>query len=109
MKAGSRRKPTGNKRQVSPAKKNVKPVKVEFQTAAEPGSTVLLSGSFTDWESHPLVLKHRGEGVYAAVVSLPPGRYEYKFKVNGAWRNDDNCTKCTANAFGTLNSVIDIV
>jgi 5'-AMP-activated protein kinase regulatory beta subunit len=46
--------------------------------------------------------------VWEKIVMLPPGRFEYKFKVNGQWRCDPaNHHRCK-NKFGTRNSVIVI-
>jgi len=51
----------------------------------EPASNVLLAGSFTDWQEQ--VPMNRGlDGSWFYVKYLPPGRYEYKFVVDGSWR-----------------------
>ncbi len=83
--------------------------RVSFAVAAEPGSQVFVSGSFNDWDPQgkPLVDK-KGDGNYAATVSLEPGTYEYKFVINGVWSVDPNCKEWIQNSLGTLNSVLHV-
>ena len=49
---------------------------------------VLLAGSFTGWNQSPITLRRVGEGSWETKVLLPPGRYHYKFLVDGAWQDD---------------------
>ncbi|MFT4639302.1 MAG: hypothetical protein ACI8T1_002627 [Verrucomicrobiales bacterium] len=35
-----------------------------------------------------------------------PGRYEYKFVINGEWSADVHCPHWVLNEFETLNSVL---
>lgn len=73
---------------------------------AEPGAqSVLLAGNFTGWQQAPLSLKRDKNGVWKKAVSLPPGRYEYRFVVDGEWRDDPACTSRQANQFGGENCV----
>lgn len=53
-------------------------------------------------------MKTSGNGVWEKIVMLPPGRYEYKFLVNGSWHNDPVNSECCDNEFGTQNNVIHI-
>ena len=39
---------------------------------------------------------------------LPPGRYEYKFVIDGKWKIDPRAHQFSPNSFGTLNSVIEV-
>jgi hypothetical protein len=39
---------------------------------------------------------------------LGPGRYQYKFLVDGEWIVDPAASQNVANAFGTLNSVLEV-
>ena len=73
---------------------------------SQPGaSTVSLVGSFTDWETSPIQLKKQKDGTWKATVSLSPGTYEYRFLVDGEWRNDVQCTTFKRNPFGAENCV----
>lgn len=62
------------------------PVSVTFD--APEAKSVAVSGSFDPgWEKlHPM--KREAAGRWSVVLSLPPGRYELQFLVDGAWRHD---------------------
>jgi len=83
--------------------------RVVFQVAAEPGSTVSVAGSFNDWDAGVKVLSDKkGDGVFSTMVFLPPGRYEYKYVVNGQWCVDPKCPDWVPNNLGSLNSVVNV-
>jgi 1,4-alpha-glucan branching enzyme len=50
-------------------------------------------------------MKKDKKGVWKAAVSLKPGKYEYRFLVDGNWENDPSCTGCVSNEFGSKNCV----
>lgn len=80
-----------------------------FSLVAPRAKDVLLAGDFTDWEKEPLVMdrmKPRSR-TFAVVVDLAPGRYEYKFIVDGEWRTDPKADSAP-NEFGGENSVISV-
>ena len=83
--------------------------RVRFQVRAEPGSKVAVAGSFNSWDatSRPLVEKD-GDGVFKALLMLSPGRYEYKFVINGVWCVDPECAEWVTNDYGSLNSVLTV-
>jgi RNA polymerase-binding transcription factor DksA len=41
-------------------------------------------------------------------LSLPPGRYEYQFVVDGRWIHDRAARELADNPFGGINSVIEV-
>lgn len=92
----------------APARKPAAPkaTRVTFRVRAEVGSKVSLAGSFNDWDpaAKPMVDKN-GTGEFACTLTLPKGRYEYKFVINGTWCADPECTDWVQNDMGTLNSV----
>jgi len=83
--------------------------KVTFQIHAPGARQVFLAGDFTQWEAEAKrMTRKRGEsGVFSASVNLSPGTYEYKFIVDGEWK-EDPARPCRANSFGTNNSVITV-
>ena len=86
---------------------DVRPVTV--QCRAEPESHVFIAGTFNGW--NPLTHKlsnGNGMDVYETTLHLPPGRYEYKFLINGTWCADPECTEWVRNHVGSLNSVIRV-
>lgn len=83
--------------------------RVIFQIEKGPDSDVRLAGSFNNWdpESRRLTPKN-GDGTFATTLLLPPGRYEYKFIINGEWQCDPACPDWVPNEHGTLNSVAEV-
>ena len=83
--------------------------RVRFEYRAEPGHRVCVAGSFNGWDPRRTVLVDRtGKGDYSRAVLLVPGRYEYKFVVDGVWCVDPENPRWVPNEFGTLNSVLDL-
>jgi phosphotransferase system HPr (HPr) family protein len=90
----------------TPAKNNRK---VRFELTAPAGSDVFVAGTFNNWDPRENPMRDNpNEGVFTATVSLPRGRHEYRFVVNGVWLSDPKCPEAVANAYGSLNSVIEV-
>ena len=51
----------------------------------------------------------RGAGLWQTTLALKPGRYQYKFVVDGEWMADPEAKQNVFNVHGTLNSVIEVV
>lgn len=49
------------------------------------GKEVCISGSFSNWETIPMVKSH---GDFVTIVDLPEGEHHYKYYVDGEWKND---------------------
>jgi len=84
-------------------KKKQKLMKTEFSLSAPQAKSVFIAGNFNQWNlsSHPL--KQDKNGVWKISLPLGPGRYEYRFLVDGHWQNDPDCSSFIENPFGTLN------
>ena len=54
------------------------------------------------------MLDKKNEGVYTASIKLAPGRYEYKFVIDGTWCADPENVNSVQNDQGTFNSVITV-
>ncbi|KPU62585.1 pullulanase [Thermococcus sp. EP1] len=52
--------------------------------------SVSLRGSFNDWAEWPM---QKENGAWSITVCLEPGRYEYKFFINGEWVKDMSSDK----------------
>ena len=66
---------------------------------------VQLAGDFSDWKPLSNVLvKEDKDRVWKCVVSLNPGRYQYKFIVDGEWRTDPNNEEVIIDDTGVSNS-----
>lgn len=88
--------------------KAAKPRKVTFEHYAPGAEKVELSGSFNGWNHAQTPLVHDGKGRWKVVLELMPGRYEYRYRVDGGWQNDQRPVECIPNPFGTWNCVIEV-
>ncbi len=66
---------------------------------------VYLAGDFNNWIPTAMA---RLDGCFQALVDLYPGEHQYKFVVDGQWRNDPAETDSAPNVFGTTNSVVRV-
>ena len=69
---------------------------------------IFLCGDFNSWNVVANPLKRDTTGRWKTVIELSPGRYEYRFLVDGQWRNDQRPVYLVDNAFGTQNCLIEI-
>jgi 1,4-alpha-glucan branching enzyme len=67
---------------------------------------VCIAGSFNDWHPSVTPMIRLEDGRWAKELALPPGRYEYRFVVDGQWVDDPAATELVPNSFGTANAVL---
>ena len=94
---------TGSKKAASEIKE------VEFFLKASSAKSVKLAADFTDWERASLPMSRAGNGIWFAIVPLPPGDYNYRFIVDGQWSDDPHSSRHIPNSFGTRNAVKTVV
>ena len=79
----------------------------EFKLGDPSASEVYVAGDFTNWEKK-IRLRRLPSGIWRKKIALKPGRYEYKFYVDGERRVDPENDNKVYNSVGTLNSVKEI-
>lgn len=82
--------------------------KVTFSLEAAEANEVVLTGDFNNWNPKTHPMKKQGNGMWNKTVMLSPGKYEYKFLVDGNWAEDPRNEQACANCFGTRNNVLDL-
>lgn len=88
-------------------RKNKSEVTFVFRPQAQ-AKAVRVVGTFNNWdEEQGRMQKTKGE--WRKRINLQPGRYEYKFIVDGQWCTDPDASETTRNDFGSLNSVLELV
>jgi 1,4-alpha-glucan branching enzyme len=89
-------------------RKKQNPTRATFKFMAPEAQCVLLAGDFNSWnpEAHPL--KRSSNGLWKINLNLSPGRYEYRFLVDGQWHNDPDCKSYAPNPFGDDNCLITL-
>jgi len=82
--------------------------RITFRFHAPEANEIYVAGSFNGWDSNARALKQQKDGKWQATVTLEPGIYEYRFIVDGAWRDDPRCRERRPNDFGSENCVLKI-
>jgi 1,4-alpha-glucan branching enzyme len=81
---------------------------VEFTFRAPEAKKVCIAGKFNDWNTRSMPMKKGKDGTWRIKLNLSPGKYEYKYFVDGAWASDLSCSELVPNPFGTENCVISV-
>jgi 1,4-alpha-glucan branching enzyme len=90
------------------SKKDIERRKITFALETSDAKKVILMGDFNNWNPKKHPMKKDGNGMWTKTVMLFPGEYEYKFLVDGEWKEDpQNDQKCL-NRFGTLNNIFKL-
>jgi 1,4-alpha-glucan branching enzyme len=79
---------------------------IEFHLFAPEAQTVCLAGDFSDWQPEDCRMRRFKDGTWKKTLRLKPGRYEYRFVVDGHWWTDPENPQRQHNPFGQENSVL---
>ena len=80
--------------------------KVNFRLKSPKASQVSLVGDFNGWDPGINPLKKDKDGLWVTSLVLPVGRYEFKFNVDGKWRENLEDESTVPNRYGTFNNVV---
>lgn len=69
---------------------------------------VFISGTFNDWSPTATPMIAVGDGKWKKELSLPPGRYEYRFVIDGQWADDPDARDFAPNPHGSRNAILVI-
>src|SRR2546428_745980 len=83
----------------------VTPEGVMFTIEAPDAERVQLAGDFNNWTLDGNDMEAM-DGVWKKVVKLPPGRYRYRYVVDGRWQNDPLNTTVEPSPYGGEDSVL---
>ena len=75
--------------------------KTEFSLSAPQAQRVSIAGDFNQWNPSSYPLQQDTKGTWKISLDLKPGKYEYRFLLDGEWQNDPNCDSFVENPFGT--------
>ena len=81
---------------------------VSFSFYAPEARRVSVAGTFNEWDVTKDTLKKSKGGMWKATVRLKPGRYEYRYRVDDRWENDQGPVPSIANPFGTTNNLVEV-
>jgi 1,4-alpha-glucan branching enzyme len=80
--------------------------RVCLELYAPDAQVVFVAGSFNDWQPGAMPLQKREGDRWAVELTLDPGRYEYRFVVDGRWTDDPLSPAYVSNPFDGLNCVL---
>jgi len=82
---------------------------VVFATFAPGAQQVHVAGDFNNWSPEATPMTQNGrEGGFLATLPLPPGRYRYRYIIDGRWVNDPNNQYVESNPYGELDSIVEV-
>jgi hypothetical protein len=77
-----------------------------FRLSGHPNARIVaVAGTFNNWNQSQFLFA-RIDGEWVGRIVLPPGKYEYKFIVDGNWLLDPRNSKVTHDDRGIENSVL---
>lgn len=80
-----------------------------FSLDAPNVASLKLVGDFNNWTpDHHSKLEKNDEGNWEKILPLTPGKYHYKFIVDGEWREDPGNPNYIVNDFGGIDSVVEV-
>ncbi|MGA1839620.1 MAG: glycogen-binding domain-containing protein [bacterium] len=88
----------------SPSKPATK--SIQFSYYAPDANQVNLAGDFNDWNTNSCSLTRSNSGEWTTSLQLKPGVYDYRFLVDGEWRDDPKSSERVPNSFGSQNDRI---
>ncbi|MCG8409339.1 MAG: AAA family ATPase [Phycisphaerales bacterium] len=81
---------------------------VVFRVQALGAHRVQLAGDFNDWNPDRTPMQHVADDTFQIKVPLGPGRYRYRYVIDGQWRNDPANYQVETNPYGELNNILDV-
>ena len=68
---------------------------------------VKIAGDFSNWQPvDNIMVQQKGNKIWKGTVHLKPGRYQYKFLVDGQWKMDPYNHEVTTTDMGVSNSLL---
>ena len=81
---------------------------VVFTLRAMGAARVQLAGDFNGWNPDLAPMRLMDEGGFQVRLPLGPGRYQYRYVIDGRWEKDPANERVAVNPFGELNSVVEV-
>ena len=80
--------------------------KLSFDWVFPTAKQVFIVGSFNSWQPSATPLRNCGGDRWRLDIALEPGRYEYRFVVDGKMVDEPDLPECAAKTSGGHNSVL---
>lgn len=76
-----------------------------YLSGAKSARNAYISGTFNNWSTSLTPMRFTGNG-WMIDLKLPPGKYEYKYIIDGRWTTDPANKQRQRNNAGSYNSVV---
>jgi len=76
-----------------------------FMFAGPDAKSVFVAGEFNKWSATANPLQKDASGMWTTSLTLKPGKYPYKFVVDGVWQTDPTAAETVDDGTGNKNSV----
>lgn len=83
-------------------------IETAFSVQAPEAKEVYITGDFNNWKLDDVGRMEQDNGVWRKKLNLKPGRYHYRFVVDGEWIEDTNNPKKETNPYGSVDSLVEI-
>jgi 1,4-alpha-glucan branching enzyme len=100
--------PNKKNRQSHRSEPQVSEVEVTLEFHDPNPVSVFVAGAFNHWVSTTTPMTRSAKGRWSLQLRLPPGRYEYRLVVDGAWMADPLAQESVPNPFGGANSILHV-
>lgn len=81
---------------------------LRFEYYNPAAKAVCVAGTFNNWQPAAAPLSKGRGGTWSTEFFIKPGRYEYRFVVDGQWQDDPMAARFVSNPFGGLNCVVEV-
>ena len=83
-------------------------ISIDFAVTAPSAKEVFLAGEFNEWKVNETSRMSFNNGVWVKKVSLPLGKYRYRFVVDGKWVEDTSNPLKELNPYGEMDSLVEV-
>jgi chromosome partitioning protein len=80
-----------------------------FVVRATGARDVRLAGDFNGWNPDLTPMRPLRHDTFQARLPLAPGRYHYRYVIDGRWEKDPANEHVEMNPYGELNSIVEVV
>ncbi len=81
---------------------------IEFIFYAPLASSVGVGGTFNNWNPSRSPLKRHVDGTWKGNLLLKPGKYEYRYLIDGRWENEQKECEQVYSGLGSYNCVLKV-
>lgn len=92
------------KAKIKESVKGTIPVQFKYEPLTGGKKEVYVAGDFNEWDPKATPLEE-DKGIYKTTINLEPGKYQYKYVVDGKWVTDENADELVDDGYGGQNSV----